>query len=137
MNIYRVLFSLFPAYLPDRFDKRLRLNVTDGAADLGHDHIRFGMITDRIDKPLDFICDMRNDLHGFPKVFAPSFLMQDIPVHLAGGKVAEPVQIFINKPLIMTQVQIGFRAVFRHEHFTVLVRGHRAGIDIDVRVQFL
>ena len=35
----------------------------------------------------------------------------------------------------MPEVEIGFGAVFGDEHFAVLKRRHRAGIDVDVWVQ--
>jgi hypothetical protein len=35
----------------------------------------------------------------------------------------------------VAKVEIGLGAIFGHEHFAVLKRRHRAGIDIDVRVQ--
>ena len=37
----------------------------------------------------------------------------------------------------MTEVQIGFGAVFGYVYFAVLIRAHGAGIDINVRVEFL
>ena len=35
----------------------------------------------------------------------------------------------------MPEVKIGFGAVFGDEHLAVLERRHRAGIDVDVRIQ--
>ncbi|MNE82723.1 hypothetical protein D3C80_1794700 [compost metagenome] len=35
----------------------------------------------------------------------------------------------------MTQVQIGFGAVVRHEHFTMLERRHGARIHVDVGIE--
>jgi hypothetical protein len=35
----------------------------------------------------------------------------------------------------MAEVEVGFRPVFRHEHFTVLEGAHRPWIDVDVRIQ--
>ncbi len=36
----------------------------------------------------------------------------------------------------MAKVQIGFRAILGDEDFTVLEWAHRAGIDVDVRIEF-
>ena len=38
-------------------------------------------------------------------------------------------------PFIVAQVQIRFRAVVRHVDFPVLIRIHRAGIDVDVGIE--
>ena len=35
----------------------------------------------------------------------------------------------------MAEIEVGFRAVFRHEHFAVLKRAHRAGVDVDVGIE--
>ncbi len=35
----------------------------------------------------------------------------------------------------MTQIEIGLGTVFSHEHFTVLKRAHRTGIDVQIRIQ--
>src|SRR5262249_36344176 len=37
--------------------------------------------------------------------------------------------------LVVAEVEVGLRAVLGHEHLAVLERRHRAGIDVDVRVQ--
>ena len=37
----------------------------------------------------------------------------------------------------MTQIEVGFGAVVGDEHFAVLIRAHRARVDIDVRVKLL
>ena len=37
----------------------------------------------------------------------------------------------------MAKVEIGFRAVVEDINFAVLVRAHRAGIDVEVRIEFL
>ena len=71
--------------LPDGLQKRLRLNVADGTADFGDDDVCVGFLADGIDELLDLICNMRNDLNGRAKVFAAAFLVQNVPVDLAGG----------------------------------------------------
>ena len=37
----------------------------------------------------------------------------------------------------MTQIQVGFGSVIRHEHLAVLQRAHGAGIHVDIRIQLL
>jgi hypothetical protein len=43
----------------------------------------------------------------------------------------------VREPLVMSEIQVGLRAVFGHEHFAVLKRAHSAGIDVEVRIAFL
>ena len=49
--------------LPNGLQKRLRLNVTDGASDFGDDHIGIGLLSDPVNKLLDLIGDVGNDLN--------------------------------------------------------------------------
>jgi len=35
----------------------------------------------------------------------------------------------------MAEIEVGLGAVIGHEHFAVLIRRHRAGIDIEVGVE--
>ena len=37
----------------------------------------------------------------------------------------------------MTKIEVGFGAIVGDEDLAVLKRAHRAGIDVDVRVEFL
>ena len=37
----------------------------------------------------------------------------------------------------MSQVQVGLRAILRDEYFAVLDRVHGAGININIRIEFL
>ena len=80
---------------------------------------------------------MRNNLHSRAKVFAATFLVQHIPVNLTCGKIGIFVEIFINKALVMTEIQVGFSTVLGHIYFTVLIRAHCTGINIDIRVKLL
>ena len=80
---------------------------------------------------------MGNHLDRLAQIIAAALLVQDIPVDLTRGEVGVFVQIFIDKPLIMSQIQVSLRAVFRHKYFAVLVRTHGSRIDIDVRIELL
>src|SRR5690606_4255891 len=43
----------------------------------------------------------------------------------------------VDKPFIVTKVQVGLRSVVGDEYFPVLIRAHRSRVDVDVRVEFL
>ena len=84
-----------------------------------------------------FVRDVRNDLHRRAEVFPAPLLVEHVPVHLAGGEVGILVQVFVNEPLIVAEVKVGFRAVLGHVHLAVLIRAHGAGVDVDVGVELL
>ena len=115
----------------------MRFNIADGAADFRYHDISIRLFADAVYEVLDFICDMGNDLNGGAEIFAATLLVQNIPIHLSRGEIGIFIQIFVDKTLIVPKVQVGFRAVLRDIDLAVLIRAHRSGIDVDVRVEFL
>ena len=74
--------------LPDRFKERLGLNVSDRTADFDDCYsIPFLRIFRAVKSGLDFIRDMRDDLHRASAVITMSFLINDRPVNLARGHI--------------------------------------------------
>jgi hypothetical protein len=43
----------------------------------------------------------------------------------------------VGEALVVAEVEVRLRAVFRYEDFAVLKRAHRTGIDVQVRIAFL
>ena len=80
---------------------------------------------------------MRNHLNRLSQIFAVPLFGQYVPVHFPRRKIGEFIQVLVDKPLVMSQVEIGFRAVLGNEYLSVLIRAHRAGIDIDIGIEFL
>ena len=80
---------------------------------------------------------MGNHLNCSPEIVAASFLGNDRIIDLAGGKVIVVAKPCMGKPLVVTQVEIGFGAVIGDKHLTMLKGIHGAGINIQVGIQFL
>ena len=137
MDITCVVPAHFQANLSDRLKEGLAFNIADCTADLSNNDVCVGLFTDPVNKPFDFISNVGNRLHCGAKVSSLPLLLDDVCVYFAGGQVGVLVQILINEPLIMAQVQIGFRTVFGHVHFTMLIRTHGSGVRIDIRIQLL
>ena len=125
------------AYLPHRLQEGLALDVADGAAYLGQHHVRVRLAADRVNVILDGARDVRDDLHRFAEELSPALAVEHVPVHLARGEVGIAVEVLVDESLVMSEVEVGLRAVLGDEHFAVLVGAHRAGIDVDVRIQLL
>ena len=89
-----------------------------------------------MDEILDFIRDVGDDLNGFAQIFATTFLADDGFVNLSGGEVVHLVHPGGDETFVVTQIEVGFRAVIGHENFTVLEWTHGSRIHIDVWVQF-
>ncbi len=121
--------------LTDSLQKGQPLDVAHGAANFDNMHVVFVRV--QLDAALNFIGDMRDHLHGAPVIIPLPLLLQHVPVHLAGSDRAVLRQADVDEPLVMPQIQVGFRAVVGDEHFAMLNRIHRAGIDVQIRIQLL
>ena len=138
MKIEAVFFACLGAHLAHGFQKRQTFDIAHGSPDFGDDHIRWILgARHGKDISLDFIGDMRNHLNGGAQVFAPALPVDHGFVYASAGHVAGLGEIFIDKAFIMSQVQIGFRAVVGHKHLAMLVGVHGAGIDVDIRIKLL
>ena len=134
----RVVGAHAQAHLPRGFQEGQRFDVAHGAADF-HDRDvgRAGLaeVGAALDEFLDLVGDVRDHLHRLAQVVAAALLLEHGLVDLAGGEVVDLAHAGGHEPLVVAQVQVGFGAVVGDEHLAVLERGHRAGIDVDVRIQ--
>ncbi len=133
----RVVAADLVLELSDGLQERLAFDVAYRAAHLDNGDPGIFISEIAVEAALDLICDMGDHLYRAAAVIAAALFLQNGPVDLARSHVGVLAQIFVDKTLIMTQVQIGLRAVLRDEHFAVLDGIHRAGIDIDIGVKFL
>ena len=124
------------AHLADRLEEDLPLDVADGAADLHDDDVRLELRTRSADASLDLVGDVRDGLDRAAEVVAPAFLADDLFVDLAGGRGVHLREVGVDEALVVAEVEVGLGAVIGDEDLAVLVRGHRAGVDVDVRVEF-
>ncbi len=132
-----VLPSHLPGKLADGLQEGLAFNIPDGSANLGDDNIRIGALPQGGHKPLNLPGDVGNHLDSAAQVGSAALLVQNIPVHPPGGEVGIPVQVLIDEPLVMPQVQVGFRPVLGDKNLPMLVGAHGAGVHIHIGVQLL
>ena len=124
------------ADLAGGLEERQRLDVADGAADLGDHHVDVGA-GHRADPVLDLVGDVRDHLDGVAEVVAAALLGDDLGVDLAGGDVRDAGEVGVEEALVVPDVQVGLGAVVGDEHLAVLERVHRARVDVEVRVELL
>lgn len=126
------------AHLSDGFNEGQRFDIAHRTADFHHGHVAVavaGVLGAANDVFLNFVGDVRNDLHSLAEVFAAAFLFKNALIDLTGREVVVTAHLRGNEALVVTQVKVGLRAVFRHEHFAVLERTHRARIHVDVGIE--
>src|SRR6266513_1179011 len=133
VDVAGVVRAELEAHLPHRREERQRLDVSDRAADLDDRHFRFACAAG--DERLDLVGDMRDHLHGAAEVVAAALLPYHRIVDLTGGEVVVPVHPGRLETLVVAQIEVGLGAVLGDEHLPVLEGAHRAGIDVDVRVE--
>ena len=133
------------ADLACRLEERQRLDVADGAADLGDDDV--DPARPFVDGPsvpahgedavLDLVGDVRDHLDGVTEVVAAALLGDHAGVDLPGRDVGDLAEVGVEEPLVVADVEVGLGAVVGHEDLAVLERVHRPGIDVEVGIQLL
>ncbi|MGY4294773.1 hypothetical protein ACVWXN_002868 [Bradyrhizobium sp. i1.4.4] len=78
---------------------------------------------------------MRNDLDGRAEIIAAPLLGDDVLVDAPGGDIVLLGRRPAGEALVVTEIEIGLRAVIGHEHFAVLIRRHRSGIEVEIGVE--
>ena len=131
-----VFGTFLEAELARRLKERQAFDIARYAADLAQHDVAI-MFPRAADRRLDFVRDVRNDLYGTAEVAAGALAREDGGVDAAGGVVACLRTRDAREALVVSEVEVGLRAVIRHEHLAVLVRRHRAGIDVEIGVQLL
>src|SRR6266567_966735 len=111
-----------------RMASRKGFDVAHRPANLDDDDI--DAIRDLLYGGLDFICHMRDDLHGFAEIVAAALFGEDGFVDAAGGPIIIAGKFGVRETLVVAEVEVGLSAVFCHKHFAVLKGAHCTGIDV-------
>jgi hypothetical protein len=136
MDIHHILRACVFAELADGLQKRQALDVADRAAHFGNHEVGVLLAPHPADMLLDLVRDMRDDLYRRAQVVAPTLLVDDRLVDAPCCEVRVARAVHIQKPLVVPQVQVGLCAVVGDEHLAMLVRVHRARVDINVGIHF-
>ena len=133
----RALVAQRIAQLAYRFDERQRLDVAHRTADLGDYHVVNFLLRQHLDTALDLVGDMGDDLHGLAQVLALALLLDHALVDLSRRDVVGLRRGLVRETLVVPQVEVGLGAVLGHVAFAVFIGVQRAGVDVDVGVEFL
>ena len=124
-----------------RFEERQPFDIPNGSADFSDQDIdvRFAVVSARsfVNARFDLVSDVRNHLHGAAEVVAAPLFFDHGAVDAAGRDARESREVDVYEPLIVPQIEVGYRAVFGHECFAVLEWVHGICIDVDVRIELL
>ncbi len=131
-----VVTAYLVADLPDRLEVGQGLDVADRPAHLGDDHVHL-VGGEPADPALDLVGDVRYDLHGLPEIVAPAFSGDHLRVDLAGGDVRAAVEVDVQEPFVVADVEVCLGTVIGDKDLPVLERVHRAGVDVEVGIKLL
>ncbi len=137
MDVAEVVPPDVEAELADGLEERQALDVADGPADLGDDHVGMRLLAHPQDAVLDLGRDVGDDLDGVAEVVATALLGDDGLVDRTGGDVGVPAQVLVDEALVVAEVEIGLRPVVGDEDLAVLEGAHGAGIDVDIGIELL
>ena len=137
VHIKGVVAAHIVAHLSNRLEERHGLNIANRATDFDDDHVDVVALGDLGDPALDLVGDMRDDLNGLTQIVATPLLADDFVIHLAASHVASLGQIFVDKALVMADIQVGLGTILGDKHLAVLIWRHRPRIDIQIRIQLL
>ena len=135
MNVERVVAADVLTELTDGLEEGQALDVADRAADFDEHDV--GVPRHAADRVLDFIGDVRDHLHRAAEIIAAAFLLNDALVNLARRPVRVLRRDGVRESLVVTEIEVRLGAVVGDVHLAVLIRAHRARIDVDVRIELL
>ena len=79
--------------------------------------------------------DVRNDLDGCAQIVAAPLLLEDRRIDAARGDVVGLGRRHAGEAFVVAQVEIGLGPVVGHEDLAVLIRAHRARIDVQIGIE--
>ena len=136
MHAERTVAEL-PAQLTHSFEERQRLNVAHHTANLGDYDVVIASVSEILYAAFDFIGDVGYNLHCFAKIVATALFVDYTFIYSSGRDIVCLRSAHVGEAFVMTEVEVCLSAVFRHITFTVLIRIERAGVNIDIGVEFL
>ena len=132
-----ILMSNFMLELADCLKERLTFNVSDRSTYFYNCDMHIIRCKIAIKTALDLIGDMRNHLNRSAAVITAAFFLEYRPVYLTGSDVGILCQAFVDKTLIVSQIQICLSTVIGYENFSVLDWIHGTRVNVDVWIEFL
>ena len=121
------------AELADRLEEGQAFDVADGAADL--DQCEIDALVAAQHEVLDGAGHVRDHLDRAAEEVAAPLLGDDLLVDAPRRRRIVARGRAPREPLVMTEVEIGLRAVVGHEDLAVLVGAHRPGVDVQIGVE--
>ena len=122
------------AELADRFEEGQALDVAHRAADFAQHKV--DLVIADMQEILDLVGDVGNHLNGLAQIVAATLFLEHGGIDPTRADRIRLACRDAGKAFVVAQIQIGFGTIVGHENFAMFKGRHRAGIDVQVRVQF-
>src|SRR3989338_1803591 len=117
-----------------RLDKKRVLKIADRAAYLDDRNFAAVILCGRLHAVHDLVAHMWDRLDELPLIAERAFACDDRLVHHAACHVVVVREVAPKKTFVVPHILIGLEPAFEDEDFTVLGRVHRAGVDVQIRI---
>src|ERR1700691_2317982 len=134
MHVHGAVAAELVAELADGLEERQAFDVAHRAADLAQHEILAVQIA--LDRLLDRVGHVRDDLHGGAEIFAAPLAPDDGGIDPARGQAVAAARGHTGIALVMAQIEVGFGAVIGDIDLAMLIGAHGAGIDVDIGIEF-
>ena len=134
MHVKDVLPAKVVLQLADRLQEWEAFDVADGPPHLNDDRVDLWVTRGAEDLLLDDVRYVRDHLHRGAEVVAPALTRDDLLVDLSGSHVGGDGQVLVDEALVVAEVEVGLSPIVGDENLAVLVRAHRARVDVEVRI---
>ena len=118
--------------LANRFEVRQTFDVSDRSAYFGDDDVF--VLADALYPVLDFVRDVRYDLHRRAVVAAGALALYDGGIYLSRRAAVFSLDRFVYETFVVAEVEVRLSPVPRYEYFSMLKRAHCSCVYVDIRV---
>ncbi len=133
----QTVMSEFPPQLPNCLEEWERFDVAYHPAYFGNYEVETAGVAQLLHIAFYLVGDVGYNLHRLAQVVAASFLVDDAAVDAAGGHIVGAGCPDVGETFIVAQVEVGLMPVDGYIAFAVFIGVERAGVDVDIGVEFL
>jgi hypothetical protein len=134
---YNAVFVFFPFHLAHGFYVGERFYIAYGASYFGNYKIEVRLGSENLNAAFYFVGNVRNDLNGFPQVFATAFFFNYTLIDAASSNVIGLRSGYVQEALVVTKIEVGLGTIVGNETLAVFIGVQCTWVYIDVGIQFL
>ena len=131
------VLSKLPAKLAHCLEEWKRLDVAHGSSNLSDNEVVFAGVTEELHIALDFVGDVRDNLHRLAQIVATALLVDNALVDASGGDIVGTRGVNVGEALVVSEVEVSLVSVGGYIAFAMFIGVKRSRVDVDVGVKLL